>query len=265
VGGDAVLWVAVCVVGLCFGSFLNVCILRLPNEAPGDRSLLHPPSTCPHCKRRIEWHDNIPVISWVLLGGKCRWCRAPISRQYPLIEAIVALIWIGAFRSYGFTLRALAASLFETNLLGIAIIDWRHKVIPDEMNYAGLAIGIAIALAGGVPALTDALVGAAVGAGLLWLVRIIGGWAFKQEAMGLGDVKMMAMVGAFVGWKGVLLTIFLGALIGTLVYVPLLLSDMKRMRRHELPFGVFLALGAAIAFVSGDSIISWYLQFLHGA
>ena len=253
------------VVGLCFGSFLNVCILRLPHDSPKDRSLLHPPSTCPKCKHLIDWRDNIPVVSWLLLRGKCRWCGNPISRQYPIIEALVALLWISAVLAYGVGIHSLAAGLFGTTLLGIGIIDWRHKIIPDELSYGGLVVGLALSLAGGAPGFMQALLGAAVGWGLLWLVRVVGGWVLKQEAMGWGDIKMMAMVGAFVGWKNVLLTVFLGALAGTVVYIPLLLRDLRSMRRREIPFGVFLAVGAAITFVVGESIISWYQQFVHGS
>jgi leader peptidase (prepilin peptidase)/N-methyltransferase len=265
VGSEAAVLLIAGIVGLTLGSFLNVCILRLPHDSPRDRSLIRPPSTCPTCKHPIEWRDNIPVVSWLLLRGKCRWCGAPISRQYPLIEALVGLLWIGAVAAYGVSFRALAAGLLGTNLLGIAIIDWRHKIIPDELSYGGLLVGLALSLAGGAAGFAQALLGAAVGWALLWVVRTVGGWVLKQEAMGWGDIKMMAMVGSFVGWKNVLLTVFVGALVGSMVYVPLLLGNLRNMRRHEIPFGVFLAIAAAITFVSGDSIISWYLQFLHGS
>jgi len=156
------------------------------------------------------------------------------------------------------------AGVLGTVLLGIAIIDLRHKVIPDELNYGGLVLGLALSLAGGHGGLIGAVLGAAVGWGVLWVVRVVGAWVLKQEAMGWGDIKMMAMVGAFVGWRNVLLTVFLGAIVGTVFYLPLLVADLRRMRRHELPFGVFLAVGAAITFVAGDGLISWYLQFVRG-
>ena len=251
--------------GLLLGSFLNVCIVRLPHESPSDRSLIRPPSSCPKCKHLIQWRDNVPIVSWLLLHGNCRWCGAPISRQYPLIEALVGLLWVSAVATYGVSARALAAGLFGTDLLGIAIIDWRHKIIPDELSYGGMVLGLALSLAGGAAGFAQAVLGAAAGWTVLWVVRTVGGWVLKQEAMGMGDVKMMAMVGAFVGWKNTLLTVFVGALVGSVVYVPLLLGDLRSMRRHEIPFGVFLAIGAAITFVAGDSIISWYLQFLHGS
>jgi len=239
--------------GLAFGSFLNVCILRLPHE----RSLLKPPSSCPSCGHVIGWRDNVPVLSWLLLRGRCRWCQAAISAQYPLIEALVAVLWVAAALYYGLTLQALTAALFATILLGIAVTDARHYIIPDEFTFGGLAIGLLLSLRGGVPGFVDALLGAAVGFGLLYAVAIVGKWLFKEEAMGGGDIKMMAMVGAFVGWKGVLLTIFLGALLGTVVFVPLTLK-----KKRLVPFGVFLAVGAAVTFLAQDAILSWYQRFL---
>ena len=261
---DPILLFAAGVLGLCLGSFLNVCILRLPNESPKARSLFRPPSSCPKCKHRIAWRDNIPVVSWLMLRGRCRSCGTAISRQYPIVEAVVALLWIAAVLAYGPGAQAVRAGVLGTVLLGIAIIDLRHKVIPDELNYGGLVLGLALSLAGGHGGLIGAVLGAAVGWGVLWVVRVVGAWVLKQEAMGWGDIKMMAMVGAFVGWRNVLLTVFLGAIVGTVFYLPLLVADLRRMRRHELPFGVFLAVGAAITFVAGDGLISWYLQFVRG-
>jgi leader peptidase (prepilin peptidase) / N-methyltransferase len=243
------------VLGLSVGSFLNVCILRLPNE----QSLLRPPSSCPRCKKRIQWRDNIPVVSWLVLRGKCRSCGAPISAQYPIIEGLVGLLWGAAVLAYGPTLQALAAGLFGSLLLGIAITDARHYLIPDEYTWGGLVLGLALALRDGVPGFLDALLGAGVGFALLYAVARVGAWVFREEAMGGGDVKMMAMVGSFVHWRGVLLTVFAGALLGTLIFVPL---SFKKKRL--VPFGVFLALGAAVAFAFGDAIIAWYGHFLQG-
>ncbi len=259
---DPILLVGAAILGLCFGSFLNVCILRLAKEDKKQRSLFHPPSTCPRCGRRIEWRDNIPVVSWLVLRGRCRWCAQPISAQYPVIEAVVALLWMAAILRYGPTVHFLAGALFGTILLGIAVTDARHYLIPDEYNWAGLIIGLAVSLSDGVRGFEHAVLGAATGFALLYAVGLVGGWVFKEEAMGGGDIKMMAMVGAFVGWKGVLLTIFAGALFGSLVYVPLLV--LGKRKRH-VPFGVFLAMGAAVAFVFVDAIWDWYRRFLGAA
>jgi leader peptidase (prepilin peptidase)/N-methyltransferase len=252
---DPWLLLGAAVLGACVGSFLNVCILRLPN----DQSLVRPPSTCPTCRQRIAWRDNIPIVSWLLLRGKCRWCHAPISVQYPLIEAAVAVLWVMAVVAYGPTVRALAAALLGTLLLGIAVTDARHYIIPDEFSWGGLVLGLGLSLAGGGAAFLQAVLGAGAGFALLYAVALAGQWLFGEEAMGGGDIKMMAMVGAFVGWKGVLLTLFTGALLGLLIFVPLTLR-----KKRLVPFGVFLAMGAALAFVFGDAIIAWYSHFLQG-
>jgi leader peptidase (prepilin peptidase)/N-methyltransferase len=238
------------VLGLVLGSFLNVCILRWPR----DESVVRPPSRCPGCGSGIAWYDNIPVVSWILLRGKCRKCGERISVQYPLVELATGLLWAWMAWRHGVTLEALRGATFGTILLGIAMADGKFYLIPDEFTLGGLAIGLAFSLAGGLPSLGEAVLGAAVGFGLLWLVGILGTLAFKEEAMGGGDIKMMAMVGAFVGWPGVLLTIFLGALLGSVIFVPLALAGRKK----HVPFGVFLALGAAAAWVAGPSLLAWY-------
>jgi leader peptidase (prepilin peptidase)/N-methyltransferase len=250
---DATLGVATIVVvalfGAMFGSFLNVCIVRLPL----DQSIVHPPSHCPRCGAGIAWYDNVPVLSWLLLRGRCRRCGEPISFQYPLVEVATALLWAAAAWCYGLTLTALSAAAFGTILLGIAVTDARHYLIPDEYTWGGLVIGLALAFRGGVAGFLAGLLGAALGFGLLWFIAWAGERAFRKEAMGGGDIKMMTMVGAFVGWKGVLLTLFGGALLGTIVFVPITLR-----KRRLVPFGVFLAVAAAVTFVWGEAIVRWY-------
>jgi len=256
VGADGLALLGAALLGLCLGSFLNVCILRLPHE----QSLLRPPSSCPKCGRPIGWRDNIPVVSWLLLKGRCRHCGARISVQYPVVEAAVGLLWVVAVLAYGATIQALAAGLLGTILLGIAITDARHYLIPDEFTWGGLVLGLTLSLWGGVDGFLQAVLGAVTGFALLFVVAQAGRWAFREEAMGGGDIKMMAMVGAFIGWKGVLLTVFLGAVAGSVVFLPLSLK-----RKRLVPFGVFLAVGAGVTFVAGDAIIQWYLQFLRGS
>ena len=247
------------VLGALVGSFLNVCILRWGAEPK--QSVVHPPSSCPKCGRGLRWYENVPIVAWLVLRGRCRGCRAPISAQYPLIELVTALLWaFMAWRS-GFGLEAFRGAVFGTILLGIAMTDARAYIIPDEFSLGGLALGIVFALVAGRQALVTAVIGAAVGFGLLWLVAVAGQWYFKQEAMGGGDVKMMAMVGAFVGWKGTLLTVFLGALIGSLIFVPLALVGNRKL----VPFGIFLALGAAATYLVGPTILAWYGGYLAGA
>lgn len=240
--------------GLMLGSFLNVCILRWPR----DESVIRPRSHCPGCGRLIEWYDNIPVLSWLLLRGRCRTCRTPISVQYPLVELATGCIWAFLGWRFGLGLTAASGAIFFTILLGIAMTDAREYLIPDEFSLGGLVLGIALSLPGGFPSIANALLGAVAGFALLWVVGALGSWMFKEEAMGGGDIKMMAMVGAFVGWQGVLLTIFLGAVLGTLVFVPLSFFDRKRL----VPFGVFLSIGAAVTWLAGPGIITWYRSFV---
>lgn len=239
--------------GLVLGSFLNVCILAWgaePKQAIGMRR-----SRCPSCQAMIAWYDNIPVLSWLLLRARCRHCKAPISVMYPLVEFATGAIWVFFVWRYGLSFQAAAGAVFFMLLLGIAVSDARGYIIPDEFSLGGIPLGLAAAFALGDRAgLVTALIGGAVGFGVLWLVGWLGSAVLKQEAMGGGDIKMMAMVGTFVGWTGVLLSIFLGALIGTAVFLPLSLLG----KRPLVPFGIFLAMGAAVAYLWGPGIVSWY-------
>ena len=240
--------------GLMVGSFLNVCIVRLP----ANQSVVRPRSRCPRCEKPIAWYDNIPVLSWLLLRGKCRGCALPISPMYPAVELLTGLIWALMAWRHPLELEALRGALFFTLLLGITLTDVREYIIPDEFTWGGLAIGLLFSLAGGLTTLLPALIGAITGFGILWLIGVVGHLVLKEEAMGGGDVKMMAMVGAFVGWQGVLLTIFLGALLGTIIFLPLSLLG----RRKLVPFGVFLSLGAAVTWLAGSAIIAWYRAYI---
>ena len=244
------LWTYAAVVGACVGSFLNVCVYRWP----AGLSVISPPSRCPVCETRIRWYDNIPVLGWIFLRGRCRECGSRISAQYPLIELTTASLWLAAALRYGFTWQALSTAVFFTLLLGIALTDARTYIIPDQFSLGGLVIGLLLSLApGGIEPLQSFL-GAALGFALLWMVAVLGEWAFKKPAMGGGDIKMMAMVGAFLGMPGVLLTIFLGALFGSLIFGPISIKTGKLV-----PFGIFLALGAGIAEGWGSQIVNWYL------
>lgn len=247
--------VAAGALGAAFGSFLNVCVYRLPRN----ESLWHPPSRCPACDARIAWHDNVPIVGWLWLGGRCRRCRAPISPLYPIIEALIAVVWIGAAWYYGVSWHGVAAAVLGTILVGITLTDARHYVIPHEFTIGGLVLGLALAAPQGWHPLLVAAIGAAAGFAVLVAIAWLGEKVFKKEAMGGGDIWMMAMVGAFVGWKGALLTIFLGALLGTVIFVPFAWRTGKLV-----PFGVFLAVGAAVTFVTGDTILAWYLRAVLG-
>jgi len=245
------------VLGLSVGSFLNVCVGRLPRG----ESLVRPRSRCPRCGAGIAWYDNIPVFSWLALRGRCRSCREPISWTYPALELITAAIWVGLAAVYGPTWHALQGAILFSLLLAIALIDGQHYLIPDALSLGGLGAGLALSLLPGAPTPLVSVLGAALGFGVLLAVGILGEWAFRKPAMGGGDMKMMAMVGAFLGPAGAMLTIFLGAVVGTVVFGPVSLKTKK-----DVPFGVFLALGAVIAFLFGDSIVEGYrTMFLQGS
>ncbi|HUC39420.1 MAG TPA: prepilin peptidase [Gemmatimonadales bacterium] len=240
--------------GAVLGSFLNVCVYRIP----AGQSIVHPRSRCPSCKQPIAWRDNIPIVSWLVLRGRCRWCLKPISVQYPLVEAIVALVWAVSVLLCGPSAKAVTTGAFGTVLLGIGLVNTRTNLIPDEFTLGGLVVGLALSLTGGQQGFVNALIGAAAGFALLSVIDRIAGFVFKDEGIGGSSAKMMAMVGSFVGWRGVLLTI-IAAVIGSVLFVPLSLK-----KKRLLPFGVFLAVGAAVAFVFGDAIIAWYGHFLKG-
>ncbi len=235
--------------GLMLGSFLNVCTLRWPE----DESVVFPGSHCPKCGSAIRWYDNIPVFAYLRLGGRCRACRDPISLQYPLVELATGLVWAGMFSYAGLSWEALRGALLLTILFGIALTDARFYIIPDQFSLGGLVLGLGLAfLPGGIDPIA-ALLGALLGFGLLEIIAVAGKWAFKKDAMGGGDIKMMAMVGSFLGMPGVLLTIFLGALLGSVIFGPISYKTKKLV-----PFGIFLAAGAAVTYGFGPEIVEWY-------
>ncbi len=236
-------------VGLMIGSFLNVCTLRWPE----DESVVFPGSHCPRCGKPIRWYDNVPVFGYILLRGRCRACREPISIQYPLVELATGLVWAGMFSYAGLSFEALRGALLLTILFGIALTDARFYIIPDQFSLGGLVLGFGLAfLPGGIDPI-QALIGAIVGFGLLESVAVVGKWMFKKDAMGGGDIKMMAMVGSFLGWTGVLLTVFGGALLGSVIFGPISYKTKKLV-----PFGIFLAAAAAVTYGFEADIIDWY-------
>ncbi len=265
-------------VGACFGSFLNVCISRWPDGL----SVVRPRSRCPKCERQITAAENIPVFSWIALRGRCRGCRNPISFQYPLVEILVGLVWMFSYLHYGLSFTGARVAMLVTVLLGIAITDAKHYLIPDGFTVFGLIwvivtalIGLFIAESAPFAGAYDAILGACVGAGAIAIAGWLGEVILKAlgreetEAMGFGDVTLMAVVGAAVGPHRALMTIFLGAVLATLVFIPLVVPvAWMRAKRKGIPFekplvpfGVFLAPAAVIALLWGDRLISAYTSY----
>lgn len=252
---DLLIWIYAGVLGAAFGSFLNVCITRWPE---GD-SVVAPRSRCPGCGHEITWVENIPVLSWLALRARCRGCGEPISPLYPAVELATSLIWVAAAVRYGASSQALIVAVFFTLLLGIAVTDARTYIIPDEFSLGGLVLGLLFSIAPGGLTFIQSATGAALGFGLLYLTALLGEWWMKKPAMGGGDIKMMAMVGAFLGPVGAVLTIFLGALFGTLIFLPISLRTRKLV-----PFGIFLSVGAAATEVWGSQLVEWYTRNVLG-
>ena len=270
--------VLVFVFGLMVGSFLNVCIWRLPRG----ESIVRPASKCPSCGAAIKPYDNIPLASWLILGGKCRSCRARISTLYPVVELLTGLLFVACYLAFGLTLTAAKWVVFSSLLVVLVIVDARERILPNGVNFTGLGLGLAFSLFSGpgdgtarwlanklfsypppesVLGLVDALLGAAVGSGLLWVVaegyfRLRG-----REGMGLGDVKMMAMAGAFLGLKRTLLTILAGSLIGSIVGLAMI-GLWKKGSDYELPFGTFLGGAALLVLYFGGPLLEWYTRLL---
>jgi leader peptidase (prepilin peptidase)/N-methyltransferase len=251
----AVVLVAIGVLGACVGSFLNVCIYRLPRNG----SLVWPGSRCTSCGRSLSWFDNLPILSWVVLGGRCRTCRAPVSAMYPIVEATTALAFIGGYLLYGITPLGVVRVLFACALIVLFVTDLQHKILPNAITLPGVVVGF-VCSCFLPPGWFDSLIGILVGGGVLFAIaegyyRIRG-----EEGLGMGDVKLLAMIGAFLGWKLVLLTLMLASLSGSIMGVALIASRRGDMK-YALPFGTFLAIGAVVSAAWGTPIVDWYFGF----
>ncbi len=256
--------------GLLVGSFLTVCILRVPLG----RSVVRPRSSCPQCENRIRVWDNIPVLSYLFLRGKCRDCGGRISWVYPVVELCTAALFLLLWHQFGLTSPFFINLVFFCLLLVLAFIDLFHRILPDVLTFSGLLLGLLVSPfqvpgffhwnisdSASVPIWTNyplSLLGILVGGGLLWLVSVIYHKATGVEGMGFGDVKMLAMMGAFLGWRLALLAIFLGSATGALVGTVFILI-LGKGRRYPLPFGTFLAVGAMMAALWGNLLLRWYL------
>jgi leader peptidase (prepilin peptidase) / N-methyltransferase len=264
--------------GLIIGSFLNVCIVRIPAH----KSIVTPVSACTKCGVPIRAYDNIPVVSYLLLGGKCRGCKTPISPIYPVVELLTALLIYACYRTFGLTAEGLKWAVFSALMIVLVFTDLRERILPDVVNYTGFALGLLLSLftvpADGtarwlaerifdspppapVLSFADAVLGAAVGSGLLWLVAEAYFRMRGREGMGMGDVKMMLMAGAFLGIKRTLLTILVGSLLGSILGLAFILVRRKGSD-YELPFGTFLGMAALLTAFFGTPVVNWYLKLL---
>ncbi|MEO0185698.1 MAG: prepilin peptidase [candidate division WOR-3 bacterium] len=242
--------IAIFIFGSAIGSFLNVLIYRIPRGL----SIVTPRSFCPHCKKTIKWYENIPILSFIFLGGKCSQCKTPISIQYPVVELLTALLLFWSFMRFNFRIDFFFISLFFVLLIVISGIDFTHQLIPDIFSIPGIIIGLVYQflnhnfLVGSV--------GALFGGGLILLIRVIGGWAYKKEVMGMGDVYLVALIGAFVGFPLIIPAIFIAALIGTIFGI-IYLAITHQNKDNPIPFGPFLSAGGIIVVILHNQIIQF--------
>lgn len=253
--------------GACIGSFLNVCIHRIPRE----ESIVHPRSHCPSCNQLIAWYDNLPMLSYFLLRGRCRHCRAVISPRYALVEMLTAVLFLAVWNLYGWDLRTPVYLVMVSGLLLGTFVDLEHYIIPDRVSLGGMVTGLLFsALVPALhqetapgPALLASVIGLAAGAGSLFIVGELGRLVLKKDAMGLGDVKLLGGIGAYLGWTGVLFTVLISSLIGSVAGVSLILCG-KREWQGRLPYGPFLAVGAVAWIFGGRELWARYVEWITG-
>jgi leader peptidase (prepilin peptidase) / N-methyltransferase len=241
--------------GALVGSFLNVCIHRMPR----DESIVSPPSHCPICNYKIRWYDNIPLFSYLFLKGKCRGCGARISLQYPLVELLNGLLSLALILRFGPTLAFLMLFLLCSALVVITFIDIEHQIIPDEISLPGIVVGFVCSFFLSGHGWLNSLLGILLGGGSLLLVAYAYQWLTGKEGMGGGDIKLLAMLGAFLGWKAIPFIIFASSLVGSVVGISLMLIQ-KKDSKLAIPFGPYLAFGALLFIFCGRQLIHWYLS-----
>lgn len=245
------LTIAVGVFGLMFGSFANVCVHRIPLRI----SIVSPRSRCPSCENTIAWYDNVPLLSWLVLGGKCRHCKASISVRYPILELLMGVSWAGLAWRYGFSPMLLQALILVSLLWILTLIDLETGLLPNVLTFPGIAIGLGFSFWLGY--FQDAVIGVVLGYGVFWLVARLFLMVTGREGMGYGDFKLLAMLGAFMGWQALPFIVFASSLVGVVVGVLFLYLSRKDMRT-EIPFGPYLAAAGMLWFLWGADILQWY-------
>jgi len=244
-------------VGLALGSFMNVCIYRIPLQ----KSIVRPSSSCPNCGKKIRFYDNIPIISYLLLFGRCRHCRHPISWRYPVIEAITGLLSLALFIRYGLSFQYLLFLLFAATLVTISFIDLDHQIIPDVLSISGIIAGLAAAFVPGNVSWFESVIGIIGGGGALFFVGLIYEKLTGKQGMGGGDVKLLAMIGAWMGWRSLPFVLLISSLTGAIIGSVFLLAAGKGYR-VKIPFGPFLSLGALSYIFFGPQLTNWYIGLL---
>ncbi|MBD3169188.1 MAG: prepilin peptidase [candidate division Zixibacteria bacterium] len=246
--------------GLILGSFFNVVIFRLPNN----QSILTPGSHCPKCSEPVRAYDNIPILSYIFLRGKCRFCGKKISLRYPFIEALTAFLFWLSFYHVGFNLQLIPAIFLVSICLVVTFIDLDYYIIPDRITYPGMILGIGFSLLPGGIDIWQSLIGFLAGGVTLYIIAIVGDFVFKKESMGGGDIKLAALIGAFVGWQGVLLTLVISSFVGAVGGMLMLALLSRDDETRRIPYGPFLAIGAIISYFWGNDIIGLYLSYIAG-
>ena len=257
---DYLMYILIGLLGLAVGSFLNAAIYRLPRRIGLHRGR----SVCPHCGNRLKWYHNVPVISFLVLRGRCGFCGSRISLRYPAVEIITAGFYLFFFWQYGLTFDFGIFALLSSALVVIFFVDLDFQIIPDLITLPGTVLALAISLVPGGLGIVDASIGLVVGGGALYLIALLGDWLFKKESMGGGDIKMAAMLGAFLGWQKVIFIFIASAVIGLLVSVIIMAFSTKLRRTRIIPYGPFLSLAAVVAIVYGDRLIALYLTSIVG-
>jgi leader peptidase (prepilin peptidase)/N-methyltransferase len=257
--------------GACIGSFLNVCIYRIPLE----ESIVMPRSHCPHCDKLIAWYDNIPILSWFVLGARCRHCKKPISPRYLLIETLTAFLFTMVWLQYGLSIYTPIYWIVIAGLVVATFIDFEHYIIPDRISLGGIALGLIVSFI--LPelhsfntlfsqttrwqGLIQSAIGVVSGAGTLWMVAIIGRMIFKKDAMGLGDVKLLGAIGAFLGWRAVVFTIVISSFVGSIVGITLIIFGGREWQ-SKIPYGPYIALAAILWIFFGPDFWNAYIDFM---